>query len=100
MSAVDFQLVDEEKIGNSIIKRDFKKIYHQSGADVNKENSNIKFYFRENHKFIKVGNGNLEFDIKIRKDDNTNFIVANDNTNEVIRLVNNAFFYIIYDARL
>ena len=52
MSAVDLQLVDEEKIDDSIIKRDFLKLYHQSGADVNNENSNIKFYFVENPIFF------------------------------------------------
>ena len=51
----DFQLVDDSKIDDSIIKRDFIKIYDQSGADVNNENSNIKFYFGENHNFIQVG---------------------------------------------
>ena len=100
MSAEDFQLIDNEKIDDSIIKRDFIKIYHQSGANVDAENSQIKFYFGENHNFIQVGNGYLEFDIRIRKSDNANFIVANDNTNEVIRLVNNAFAYTIHDARI
>ena len=42
----------------------------------------------------------MEFDMKIRKNDNADFIVANDNTNEVIRLVNNAFAYTIHDARI
>ena len=45
MSAEDFQLIDDEKIDDSIIKRDFIKIYHQSGANVDAENSQIKFYF-------------------------------------------------------
>ena len=35
MSLVDFQLVDDESIDNSIIKRDFIKIYHQQGAQLN-----------------------------------------------------------------
>ena len=29
MSLKDFQLIDNEPIDNSIIKRDFKKIYHR-----------------------------------------------------------------------
>ena len=57
MSAVDFQIVDDEKNDDSIIKRDFLKIYHQYGADVNNKNSNIKFSFGENHNFIQVANG-------------------------------------------
>ena len=100
MSAKDFQLIDIEKIDDSIIKRDFTKTYHQSGVNVDAENSQIKFYFGENHNFIQIGNGYLEFDIRIRKNDNVDFIVANNNTNEVIRLVNNAFAYTIHDARI
>ena len=38
MSAVFFQLVEDEKFDDSFIKRDFIKIYHQSRADVNNEN--------------------------------------------------------------
>ena len=51
MSAKEFQLIDIEKIDDLIIKRDFIKIYHQSGANVNAENSQIKFYSGENHNF-------------------------------------------------
>ena len=100
MSANDFQLIDDEKIDDSIIKRDFIKIYHQSGANVDADNSQIKFYFGENHNFIQVGNGYLEFDIRVRKRNNAIFIVADNNTNEIIRLVNNAFAYTIHDARI
>ena len=57
MSAEDFQLIDIEKIDDSIIKRDFIKVCHQSGANVDAEKSQIKFYFSENHNFIEVGNG-------------------------------------------
>ena len=67
MSAEDFQLKKIEKTDDSITKRDFMKIYHQSGANVDAENSQIKFYFDENHNFIEVGNGYLEFDIRVRK---------------------------------
>ena len=42
MSAEDFQMIDDSKIDNSIIKRDFIKIYHQHGAEVKNENQNIK----------------------------------------------------------
>ena len=102
MSAEDFQLIDDSKIDDSIIKRDFIKIYHQSGANVDAENSQIKFYFGENHNFIQVGNGYLEFDIRIRRDDGNAFRVrVNDgDPNDLIRLVNNAFAYTIHDARI
>ena len=66
MNSVDFQLLDEEKIHDSIIKRDFIKINHQSGANVDSEISNVIFYFGKNHKFVQVGNVYLELDIKFR----------------------------------
>ena len=99
MSAEDFQLIDIEKIDDSIIKRDFIKIYHQSGANVDAENSQINFYFGENHSFIQVGNGYLEFDIRIRRDDGNPFTIVAPG-NDIIRLVNNAFAYTIHDARI
>ena len=37
MSANDFQSIDDEKIDHSIIKRNFIKNYHQSGAIVDAE---------------------------------------------------------------
>ena len=102
MSAEDFQLIDDEKIDDSIIKRDFIKIYHQSGANVDAENSQIKFYFGEKHNFIQVGNGYLEFDIRIGRVDGNAFRVrVNDgDPNDLIRIVNNAFAYTIHDARI
>ena len=88
MIAEDFQLIDNEKIDNSIIKRDFMEIYHQHGAQVNDENQSIKFFLGGNLTHIQIGSAYLEFEMKVRKVDNTNFIVATDNTNEVNRLVN------------
>ena len=99
MSTVDFQLVDDEQFDDSIIKRDFIKLYHQSGADFNNQNSNIKFYFGENHKFTQDGNRYLEFDIKIGEDDNSNFSITAPG-HDVIRLVNEAFAYTLHIARL
>ena len=92
-------MIDDEKIDDSIIKRDFIKIYHQSGANVDAENSQIKFYFGENHNFIQVGNGYLEFDIRIRRDDGNPFTIVAPGK-DIIRLVNNAFAYTIHDARI
>ena len=99
MSAEDFQLIDDSKRDDSIIKRDFIKIYHQSGANIDAENSQIKFYFGENHNFIQVGNGYLEFDIRIRRDDGNPFTIVAPG-NDIIRLVNNTFAYTIHDARI
>ena len=99
MSAEDFQLIDDEKIDDSIIKRDLIKVYLQSGANVGAENSQIKFYFGENHNFIQVGNGYLEFDIRVRRADGNPFTILAPG-NDVFRLVNNAFAYLIHDARI
>ena len=56
MSAEAFQLIDDLKVDDSNMKRDFIKIYHQHGAEVNIENQNIKFYFGENLIDIQIGN--------------------------------------------
>ena len=95
MSAEDLQLRDTKKIDDSIIERYLKKFYRQSGANVDAEKSQICFYFAENHNFIQVGNGYLELDIRIRQDNDNNFVDGN-----VIRLVNNGFAYKIHDARI
>ena len=65
MSAEDFQLIHDSKLDDSYIKRDFIKIYHQHGAEVNNENQNIKFYFGENLNYIKIGKSYLENDIEV-----------------------------------
>ena len=40
MNLEDFQLKDNKPIDNSIVKRDFTKVYHQSGANLNDSNQN------------------------------------------------------------
>ena len=91
MSLEDFQLLENESIDNSIIKRDFIKVYHQQGAQLNDPDQNIEFIFGENNKYNQIGNSYLQFDITVRKSNNVHFNVADDATNEVIRLVKNAF---------
>ena len=87
MSLEDFQLIDNEPIDNSIAKRDYTKVYHQQGANLNESNQNIEFIFGENNNYHQVGNGYLELDITARN-------TAGNFTNaSVIRLVNNAFAY-------
>ena len=95
MSAEIFQLIDDSKIDDSIIKRDFLKIYHQHGAEVNNENHNFKFYFGENLNYIQIGNSYLEIDIEVRKADRTNFANAYQ-----IRLVYNGLAYFFQERRL
>ena len=95
MSAEDFQLIDDSKIDESIIKRDFIKIYHQHGAEVNNEKQNKKIYFGENLNYIQIGNSYLEIDIEVRKADGTNFANA-----DQIRLVNIGLAYVFQEGRL
>ena len=89
---------DGEKIDNSLMKSNFIK-KNQHGAQVDDECQNNKFLFGEDLNYLQVGNGYLEFQIKVRKLTNTSFIAAADNTNEVIRLVNSALAFTIHDVR-
>ena len=82
MSLKDFQLLDKEPFDNSIIKRDFTKIYHQQGAQLNRSDQNIEFIFGENNNYHQISNGYLEVNIKVRKNVTTNFHVE-----DPIRLV-------------
>ena len=99
MSLEDFQLIDNELIDNSVVKRDFTKVYHQSGANLNDSNQNVEFIFGENNNYHQIGNAYLEFDITIRK------VVAagadpNFENTDQIRLINNAFAYCFTQATL
>ena len=98
MSAEDFQLLDNEKIDYSIVKRDFIQFYHQSGANVDAENSQTNFYFGENHNFIQVGNAYLEFDLRVRRANGNPFTIVP--ANDTIKLVNTTFAYTFHDARI
>ena len=91
----DFQLFDNEPFDNSIIKRDFTKIYHQQGAQLNQSDQKIEFIFGENNNYPQIGNAYLEFNITVRKDDSTNF-----HREDPIRLVNNGCAFCFKEARL
>ena len=95
MSLEDFQLLDNEPIDNSIIKRDFTKIYHRQGDQLNQSDRNIEFNFGENNHYHQIGNKYLEFNITVRKNDETNF-----HTEDPVRLVNNGFAFCFKEARL
>ena len=95
MSLEDFQLLDNEPLDNSIIKRDFTKIYHRQGDQLNQSDQNIEFIFGENNNYHQIGNSYLEFNLTVRKNDTTNF-----HNDDPIRLVNNGFAYCFKEARL
>ena len=85
MSLEDFQLKDNESIDNSIIKRDFIKVDHQQGAQLNDPDQNIEFIFGENNNYQQIGNSYLQFHITVQDP------TAEFNANAEIGLVNNAF---------
>ena len=91
----DFQILDNEPFHNSIIKRDFTKIYHQQGAQLNQSDQNIQFTFGENKIYHQIGNGYLEFNISVRKNDTTNL-----NREDPIRLVKGSYAFSFKEARL
>ena len=92
MSLEDFQLRNNESIDNSIINRDYTKVYHQQGANLNDSEQNVEFIFGENNKYHLIGKAYLEFDITIRNP------AANFTDVSVIGLVNNAFAYCFEQA--
>ena len=96
MSLEDFQLLNNEPFDNSIIKRDFLKVYQQQGAQLNDADQNIEFIFGENNNFHQIGNAYLEFDITVRAQ---NVADAFDEDSP-IRLTNNGFAYVFQEARL
>ena len=95
MSLEDFQLLDNEPIDNSIIKRVFTKIYHRQGDQLNQSDQNIEFIFGENNNYYQIGNAYLDFNITVRKNDTTNF-----HNDDPIRFKNNPFAFCFKEARL
>ena len=67
MSLEDFQLLNNEPLDNSIVKRDLPKVYQQQGAQLNQSDQNIEFIFGENNNYHQKGNAYVEFDITVRK---------------------------------
>ena len=96
MSLEDFQLLDNEPFDNSIIKRDFLKVYHQQGAQLNDADQNIEFIFGENNNFHQIGNSYLEFDITVRAQNAADAF----DKDSPIRLTNNGLAYAFREARL
>ena len=93
MSLEDFQLLDNETFDNSIVKREYVKIYHQQGANLNDPDQNVEFIFGENNKYHQIGNAYLEIGITVR-DTAGGFANASN-----IRLINIALAYCFKEAR-
>ena len=98
MSLEDFQLLDNEVFDNSIVKRDFMKVYHQQGAQLNVPDQNINFIFGENNNYHQIGNAYLEYVITVQHPvQNPRVIFDNDNR---IRLTNNGLAYVFQETVL
>ena len=95
MSLENFQLLDDEPFDISLVKRDFLKIYHQQGAQLNQSDENVTYIFGENNNYHQIGNGYSKFDITVQKSASTNF-----QYDDPIRLVKNAFAFCFKEARL
>ena len=94
MCLEDFQILDNEPIDNSIVKRDFLKSYHQQGGQLKDPKQNIENIFAENTNYHQVGKSYLEFDISVRDP------TAGFNNNAEIRLVNNGFVFCFTEATI
>ena len=95
MSSEDFQILDNEPIDNSIIKRENLKVYHQQGTQLNQTGQNIEFISGENYKFPQIGEAYLEFDTTVRKNCTTIL-----HYHDPICLLNNAFAFCFEEAPL
>ena len=95
MSVEDFQLLDLERIDNSIIKRNFSKVNHRQGANLNNPDQNVESIFVKNNNYYQIGNAYLEFDRTVRRNDNAKF-----DDNSATRLIKNGFAYAFKECRL
>ena len=95
MSLEDFQLLDNEPLDISIIRRDFRKINHRRGDQLNQSDQNNEFIFGEKNKYHQIGIAYLKFNITVRENDTTNF-----HYDDPIRLVNNPFAFCFKEASL
>ena len=65
MSLEDFQLIDNEPIDNSIMKRDYTKVYHKQGANLNGSNQNNDFIFGENNNSTTITKSEMDISYSI-----------------------------------
>ena len=94
MSLEAFQFLDIEVCDNSMVKKDFMKVYHQQGAQFNDPDQNIKSIFGVNNNYHQIGNAYLEYDIRVQD------LAAVFDINSRIRLTNNGLAYVFQEAAL
>ena len=68
MNVEDFELIVNETIVNSIVKRVLLKIYHQQAANLNDSGQNMGFLIIEKKKYHQIGNAYLQYEKRIEKD--------------------------------
>ena len=90
----NFELLENGPIDISIIKRDFSKVYHQKGANLDAPDQHVEITHGENISYCQTGNFYLQYDITTGKDDNTNF------DEEAKRMTKNAFAISFKGTRL
>ena len=95
MSLENFQLLDNEPLDNSFKKGEFTKIHHRQGDQLNQSDQKIEFIFGQNSNYHQIGNAFLEFNITVRKNDDTNF-----HHEDPVRLVKNGYAFCFKEARL
>ena len=94
MSLENFHSLNNEPIDNSIVKRDFLKIYQQQGAQLNDPNQNIEYIYDANNNYHPIGNLYREFDISVR-DPTVGY-----NKNAETRLFKNGFVFCSTEATI
>ena len=70
-------------------------MYDRQGDQLNQSDQNIEFISGENNNYHQIGNAYLEFNITVRKNDDTNF-----HHEDPVRSVNNGFAFCFKEARL
>ena len=93
MSSEKFQLIDNEPIHNSFVKRIFYKLCHQQGALLNDPDRNVEFIIGKYNNYHQVGNSHFGFEITAREADGIKFNFNDPATKEVTGLVNNALAF-------
>jgi len=67
VSFEDFQIIDNEAIDKSVLKRDFLKTYQQQASNLNDSDQKIEFIFGENNNYYQVRNAYLQYEMTIEK---------------------------------
>ena len=87
-----FQRLDNEPFDNSILIKDYLRVYHQQGANLNDSDQHAEFMFGENNNYHQLGNAYLEYDLTVQHP-----TAALDNISR-IRITNKGLAYVFEEA--